>query len=51
MTLFTDWLTYVFDTVQSVINLIGSNWLLSVMFWFSVIYLLINAIKLKRNTD
>lgn len=51
MTLFFDWLNYVFETVQSVINLIGSNWLLSTMFWFSIIYLLINAIKLKRNTD
>lgn len=51
MELFSQWLVYIRLRMQDVIDFIFSNWLLEVMFGLNVIYLLIVAIKLKRNTD
>lgn len=51
MELFEEFLLYLRNILQSVIDLITSNWLTSTFFGFNIIYLTIVAVKLKRNTD
>lgn len=51
MILFYDFLSYITSILNEVVNLIFSSWITSVMFGFSVLYLIVNAIKLKRNTE
>lgn len=51
MLLFYEFLTYITSILNEVVTLIFSSWITSVMFGFSVLYLVVNAIKLKRNTE
>ena len=49
--IFAEWLDFIFDNIQLVFNMIMGNWLLSVVLGLQVIYLIVVAVKLKRNTD
>lgn len=51
MQLFLDWLLYIRENLQNALNLIMSNWLSATMFGLNIIYLVLNAFKLKKNTD
>lgn len=51
METFYQFLDYIQNIIQEVIYIILDNWLLTVLFGIQIMYLIVNAVKLKRNTD
>lgn len=51
MSMFYQWLSYIRDSLQDVLDFIMTYWLTAVMFGLAIIDLVINAIKLKRNVE
>lgn len=48
---FLEWLNYETTILQSILDIIMSNWLTAVMFGLNIFYLVVIAIKLKKNTE
>lgn len=51
MQLFYEYITYLTSILNKVFEIIFSNWLTMVIFGFQIIYLIVVAVKLKRNTE
>lgn len=48
---FVSFLTYLTDVLQELMDIVMNHWVTAVLFGINVLFLIINAVKLKRNTD